>query len=223
MDVQGLIDAFVSATRDISGPEYLFRDEEIVDVYANAARDKLFLLTRNMIIDSTTAEDDADPANPLCEIDIIAGTGSYSYSPKIIKVLDVYLASQTAPLPRVFAASLRLNTQTRHWRSLDAGTPVCWCPDLDSDKIRLIPAPSANDTAYLTVSRFPLTRLSYLEPTASLGFREEYHDDLLPWMLHLAFSKKDAETDKPELSAFYRRKFEDRCKVIKVELCRRSI
>ncbi len=223
MNVQDLLNAFVSATRDITGASYLFPDEEIVDVYANAARDRMFLLTRNMLIDSTTASDTETTPVPLCEIPVTAGTGIYAYSKKVIKVLDVHLASQTKPLRRVYAENLRQHFPSSHWRTMDDGTPLCWCANLETDKIVFIPAPDANDTAYLTVSRFPLSRLSYLSPTDDLGFREEYHADLLPWMLHLAFSKKDVETDRPELSAFYRKKFETRCQEIKLELHHRSV
>lgn len=210
--------------RDVVGTsaETLWTDEELIDVYGNAARDRLFLKTRNMVIDSTTAEDNA--TIPLCEIPIVAGTSTYAYSPKIIKILDVQLDSQSEPLQRVLLEKFSLHFPYQNWRKLTPGTPKAWCPNIESDKLVLLPEPTEDDTAYLTVSRFPLDRLDYnATPAPELGFREEYHEDLIPWILHLAFSKKDAQTDRPQMSAFYREKFDARCEEIRLELHRRSI
>ena len=185
--------------------------------YANAARDRLFLSVRKLIIDSNTALDDSDL--PLCSIPIIDGTATYSLSKKILGIIRVKLASQYQLLPPISADDLYAGYD---WQNLPQGDPWAYCPDLNSDSITLVPTPVANDTATLTVYRFPLVKLSLDDLNADLGFREEYHEDLIPWMLNLAFRKQDAEVYNPGLADEYSKIFTDRAAEIKLEMHRHS-
>lgn len=210
--------------RDVAGDasEYLWSDYELIDIYANATRDRLFLKTRNMVIDSSTATDSSSV--PLCSLTLVANTQSYALSPKIIKVIDVQSSTADQPMKRIYAEQLHYYFKTRNWRMLDAGTPLYWCTNLETDKISFFPKPSAADTIKLVVSRFPLARLDNDAVTApTLDFREEYHDSLIPGIMSMAFTKKDAETDYPILSSNYRKHFDERCEEIKLEIQRRCI
>lgn len=226
MDQQGLLASVRRRLRDVwpEADQVLWEDEELIDDYANAARDRLFLLCRNLIIDSTTADDGAPPtALPVCRIAVKKDVATYVISPKVIEISRVKLASQSTPLVKVLQS--QLDAYFPNWQTNPAqNSPYgAWCPDLDSDSITIFPTPAADDTALLTVSRFPLQRLKITDNTIPLGFREEYHEDLIPWILYLAFSKKDPETNlEHSAQAEYQRKlFMDRASEIKMEVQRR--
>jgi hypothetical protein len=222
MTQQELLERVRRRLRDNVGTadELLFEDDELIDDYANAARDRLFLTCRNLIIDSTTPTDGGVPLDlPLCRIAVEVGVSQYQTSPKVIEIERVKLATQFLPMTRVMQNQLDL--LCFNWQNADPNTPWAWCPDLNTDTITFIPTPKVADTAILTVSRFPLVRLSLSDKTIPLGFREEYHEDLIPWILYLAFSKQDVETQRPELAEYYRKLFLDRCQDIKMEVHRR--
>lgn len=184
--------------------------------YANAARDRLFLVVRKLVIDSTTASDAA--GLPVCQIPLIAGTGQYAISKKILGIIRLKLATQSTLLPPSTADEL--DCSYGDWSTLPLGDPWTYCIDLESDSITFVPAPKAADTAVLTVYRFPLAKLAIDDQDADLGFREEYHEDLIPWMLHLAFRKQDSETYNPGLAEEYKKTFLDRAAEIKLEMHR---
>lgn len=191
---------------------------ELIDDYANAAINRLFQIVRKLVIDSTTAIDASDL--PLCRISLVAGTATYAMSQKILSITRMKLASQTAPIGR--ATVEELDNWNGDWQNLPAGNPFCYCTDLGSDSITFVPPPSANDTASLVVLRYPLSRLTYKSGATTLGFREEYHDDIIPWILHLAFSKQDSEIYNPGKAEEYRVAFERRAADIKLELHRQT-
>lgn len=184
--------------------------------YANAARDRLFIIVRKLIIDSTTAADAG--GLPLCRITLVAGTGTYNLSKKILGVTRLKLALQNQPLPMMTTAEL--DASYGNWQGLPVGDPWAYCADLTSDSITLVPAPKAIDTASLSVYRMPLARLTPDDPDADLGFREEYHEDLIPWALNLAFRKQDSEIYNPGLADEYRQTFIARAADIKMEMHR---
>lgn len=182
--------------------------------YANAARDRMFLIVRKLVIDSTTA---TDGTLPLCRIPLIAGTATYALSKKILGIIRLKLATQIQPMA---AATVDELDRSYDWENLPLGDPWAYCIDLASDSITFVPAPKANDTASLTVYRYPLARLTLDDEEADLGFREEYHEDLIPWILHLAFRKQDSEVYNPNLAEEYKRTFLDRAAEIKMEMHR---
>lgn len=194
-------------------------DAELIDDYANKARNRLFLIVRRLIIDSTTASDTETTPLPLCTLPIVANTGTYALSQKILGITRLSLASLGRQLTPIVASELDENAPG--WQSLPAGIPWAYCPDLQSDAVVLIPTPIANDTANLTVYRMPLSKLTKASPTDALGFREEYHDDLIPWIQYLAFNKQDSEVYNPQLAETYRKTFLERAEEIKMEVYRR--
>lgn len=203
--------------RDTDEQAYLWSQSELCN-YANSARDRLFLIVRKLIIDSTTANDSATTPLPLCSISLVAGTATYALSKKILAITRLKLASQTYPLPP--STVEELDGGYGDWQALADGDPRTYCIDMASDSITFVPPPLANDTAALTVYRMPLVKLALTAMSADLGFREEYHEDLIPWMLHLAYRKQDAETYNPGLAEEYRQTFLDRAADIKMELHR---
>lgn len=180
--------------------------------YANAARDRLFILVRRLVIDASTGTD-ADGL-PLCTLPLVAGVSTYALSPKILSITRLKLDSQARPLE---ASTLEELDSGYDWQQLSDGEPWTYCTEIENDKITFVPAPLADDIARLNVMRLPLVRLS---GTLPLEFREEYHEDLIPWMLYLSFRKKDSETYNPGLAEEYRKTFLDRASEIKLEMKR---
>jgi hypothetical protein len=196
---------------------FLWSDEEIIDDYAGPALEQMFLTCRSLLTDSTTATD--AEMLPLCRLPLRAGEARYVISPKILRVVRLKLASQQQPLRMVSAADL--DELCPGWDNEPAGTPWGYCLDLDTDCVTFIPAPASDDSARLTVYRFPLAPIS-LDSDDDLGFRDEYQDDLISGILSLAFSKKDSGTDRPDLAAMEEKRFANRLEDIKLELLRRS-
>ncbi len=202
---------------DGGNSSYLWSDQEIIDDYANPTREQMFLYCRSLLTDSTTAADLA--SLPLCRIPLLAGKATYAMSAKILRVLRLKLSSQQQPLTRIAAADL--DSVCPGWEEEPPGNPWGYCPDLDTDCVTFIPAPAADDTARLTVYRFPLADIS-LDSDDELGFRSEYHDDLISGILALAFSKKDTGCDRPDLVVMEEKRFASRLEDIKIELLRRN-
>lgn len=222
MTINDLLNMVVNQLRDLVGSssEYLWADEEIIDVYANDARNKLFINVAkygaDMIIDDTTDEDTESTPLPLCSLSLIADTAKYSVSDRILDIKSVHISGLDDPL-----TLLRRDLLTSYfpnWREMSSDVPKYYTPDLENDTLVITPPPASAYTCYLTVSRFPLDDLSYTAPTADLGFRREYQQDIVPWIIYRCLTKKDVETDKPQQAEYYRQMFEKRCKEIADEL-----
>ena len=171
-----------------------------------------------MLLDSTTAVDAA--AIPLCSIPVVALTSTYAISPKILSIERVMLSTGTLPL--IHRTREQLDAYNPKWQTADAAEPWAYCTDLDTDKIVLHPPPLTIGTAALSVYRFPLVPLNYATPLAELGFREEFHFDLILGILEIAFQKWDTQSGNTTLALAYGQKFDARCENIKEELLRRK-
>lgn len=223
MLVRDLLAKTRSRLSDTVGPneDRLWTDEELIDDYANKVRTDLFTIASGLVIDSTTASD--SDGLPLCSLPVVAGTALYQMSERIIKTTRLQLASQHRPLPQMTMAEL--DAWNANWGQLNPGPPQAYVTDYQTDYYLLVPTPITNDTAALTNSRFPLSPLTHRSLTDTLGFRAEYHVDLIPGILALAFSKGAgiiADVYKPELAAMYEAQFRKRADEIKVEVFRRN-
>ena len=193
-------------------------DFQLIDDIANQVRTRLFGIVKSLLVDSTTVSD--GNALPLSAITIVKDTALYAMSPKIIQTTRFQLASQKYPIPGLTQSELE--EKVDNWRGLSSGVPYCYVTDYETDKVLLVPPPNANDTAKLTNRIYPLTALSSTSTTASLGFRECYHDALIPGILSIAFDKKDEEIYRPDLMAKYETQFVDRAHEIKLDMYRRQ-
>lgn len=218
MNVGELLKRVRGRLRDTVGrdADKLWQDFDLVDDAMNEARQELFRIAPDLIVDSSTASDLEGRA--LCTIPLTAGVGSYECSPKINRITRVQLASQTVPLAQATQAELPSN-----WRDLDPGDPYCYCLDLDTDRIQFVPAPKVADAAALTVRRFPLSPLSSSNLAADLGFRDEYHKDLIPKILAIALMTEDGEVRRPQEAAMYEERFKARAEEISLEVTQRLI
>jgi len=227
MNAAELLEAVRARLDDsIGGPtDKLWSDTEIIRDYANPVRNRMFLACRRMITDSSTASDLSTVPLPLCGIVLKAGVASYDLSPRIIRITRMKLVSQRDPLVEISATDL--DARYPGWEEYPPGKPWGFCLDLDTDAVTFIPAPLADDAARLSVFRHPLKPIALpavgdVSAQPDLGFREEYHADLIPGILEMAFSKKDSQTDSPALSALEGKRFAARVEDIRLELQKRT-
>jgi hypothetical protein len=161
-------------------PDLLWSEAEWTE-YANDAENEA-CIRANLLIDQSSA---------LTSIVVLSGIATYAIDEKILIVRRVKLASGTEPL--VKTSRRVLDATYPNWEN-DSGTVRSWFPD-DSNKITIYKKPSAGTTLNLMVSRLPLTPMLLAnKDSVSPEIDEQYHQGLLDWMLHRAYSKQDAQT-----------------------------
>lgn len=146
MTPQEFLTAFRNAADDHAKPP-LWSDA-LVLFYGSEGEVEAARRTRSLI-DSDTAA--------VCEIAVTTGTAVYTLDPRVIAIRRVKLESQARALPKLHRADLE--HYRPEWESDDNDDPVVWVP-WDTQKLRLVPPPDADDTAHLTVVREPLSAIS---------------------------------------------------------------
>lgn len=135
--------------------------------------------------------EDAETA-AVCTIAVTAGIPVYPYSDRIVGIKRAKLDSMDRPLTKV--TRRWLDTERWGWEGLTDETDF-YLDDLTEGRLRVVGAPTADDTLRLTVGRYPLADMAWADrDTVSPEIPLKHHDDLIHWMLHLAYLKADAET-----------------------------
>jgi hypothetical protein len=170
---------------DLQAP-YLWSNEDLAE-YANDAEREACRRAR-LIVDSTTAE--------IVSISLGVGASTYDLDQRILFIKRVKVSDISTPLRRV---SFRdLDRSAPGWED-ETGTPQAYVPDMDEDKLRVYPIPTAAATATLTVNRLPLEDMA--NDTDTPEIKPRYHDSLVYWMEYRAYSKQDAETRDDQKAA----------------------
>lgn len=179
---------------DDSVETYLWSNAELT-AYANAIIDEL-CLEIPLIEDSTTAA--------ICQVAVTTPTATYSIDPRIVFVQRAKLGSQTQPLPTRTVAWMDANIAD--WENATAADPIYLIAQgLGTNTVRLYPPPDANDTLYLTVTRKPLSDLSWSTPTAAPEIPTRLHALLDNGVYFMAYNKQDADTYSPKKAAYHER------------------
>ena len=200
---------------DDATPPFLWQDPELMRALnygeVQACR------RAHLIIDGSTPNDNGTAGTagtagqqPLCTLPIIAGTATYTCSPKILQIRRCQLLSMAYPLegPKTYAEmddliSGWMGTGGTIGSAGESGTPYVFLNE-PGNTITFIRAPSANDTAMLVVSRIPLTPFTL---RTSPEIQEKYHEGIMDWAAHLAFMKPDSQTINLNLAQMYEAKF----------------
>lgn len=194
MNLGELEDAFRSDVDDIVTP-YLWSRADF-ERYLNEAERQACLRAR-LLKDGTTAE--------LCKLTVSVDKSLYELDTRIIEVKRAKLANEDVPLSQIGYAEL--DDKTAGWEDL-TGTPTHFITDWQEGYLRLYKIPTAADSLWLTVDRYPLQDMTddYDEP--EIGF--QYHEDLLHWVKYRAYLKKDPETLNEQEAAKHLALFEAR-------------
>lgn len=175
-----LLKAFRERIDDDAQP-YLWSDIE-VQRYLDAAHREAAERAK-LIRDSTTAA--------VCSVAITAPTAAYTLSPLVVQVERARLANQTVPL--TLSSLEQMDRDNASWESA-TGAPTHLLVDTEGDTLRarLVPTPTVSTTLALVVFRLPLSDLLSDDDAPEIHAR--YHLDLVHWMMHLAYLKRDSET-----------------------------
>lgn len=160
----------------------LWKNHELVR-YANAAEKEF--CRRRPIQDSTTTA--------LCQIAVTAGTATYPYKDELIQYIErAQLDGETYPLTK--KTSEWMDKNVLNWRT-NTGTPVYYVEDMDDRQITLSPIPEADGTISTTIGRLPKTDMDWNKrQVIGPEIKSLYHENLMLWMGHLAFRKRDSQT-----------------------------
>ena len=200
---------------DDAAPPYLWSDTELLRSlnYSEVQACR----RAHLIIDGTTANDNGTAATagtfgqkPLCTLALIANQVFYNLSPKILQIRRCQLLSMAYPLNGPVSYS-EMDGQFPGWIGTSGtvgtagsgGYPFYFLNE-PGNTITFIPAPSENNTAYLVVSRIPLTPFT-LQTSPEID--EKYHEGLMDWAAHLAYMKNDSDTLNLNMAKLYEDKF----------------
>lgn len=151
--------------------------------------------------------EDEDTA-AICQISVVASTATYTLDPRILYVDRAKLAAEDRQLEKT--SSLELDEWKLDWEDLEA-TPTHYVEDRTGHKLRLYPTPDAADTLNLVVGRLPLTDMLWTQRyTVNPEIQAHHHMELLDWVAHRAYLKRDSETYDPAKSATHLGLFESR-------------
>jgi hypothetical protein len=120
---------------------------------------------------------------------ITAASASYALDTNVIDVLRVKVPGEARPMTRTTRDVLDYSKS--NWEA-DTGTPRSFFVD-DSLVIQFYPAPNADKTLALTISRLPLADMTTSDPPE---IAEKYHDGLKWWVMYRAMQKQDAKVDQ---------------------------
>ena len=168
----------------------LWKNSEIVR-YANAAQRQLY--ERVNFYDSTTVA--------LTQITVVADLAVYTYDARILGIRRVkFVDSAGDEWPLTKAMQENMDMDFPRWDSAASGTVDYYIEDEDERTIRLYRPPELNGTLYLNTWRLPLETLQWKLKHIAIETAVENQDKLFDYMAHLAYLKKDAETERPELA-----------------------
>jgi hypothetical protein len=130
------------------------------------------------------------------DITLIAATHTYSFDPRIIRIIGVKLVTAKKQLRLLDTQEIWDLSNT--WDTI-AGTPTDFIIDYETESLRFFPIPVAADTATLFVNRFPLTTFTWLTDQAtSPELRQEYQIPMLYYAAALSYQKDEANSLDPE-------------------------
>ncbi len=180
MNQNDLVAAFRLKADDNAAP-YLWSDDEIIMYLGEAEAEAV---DRSRILTGSEA------------ISLVAGTAEYALDQKTLEVTRAKIG--TTVVTRI--AIEDLDAFWPGWESA-VGTPKHYF--LDGQNIRVVPIPTDVATLNLTTERLPVA-MAITGPE----IHAKHHMRLLDWALHLAFSKRDADTYDENKARGYEADFE---------------
>jgi hypothetical protein len=175
-----IIAAQNQADEIVDKPDLLWSLAEWAE-HANDAENEA-CIRANLIIDKSSS---------MTSIPVLSGIATYSIDERIIKIKRVKLLSGTEPL--VKTSRRVLDATYPNWEA-DTGAVRSWLPD-DTNKVTLYKSPITGTTMNFMVSRLPENPMTLANKlTESPEIDAMYHQGLVDWMLHRAYSKQDSET-----------------------------
>lgn len=154
----------------------------------------------NLIYDDTSAA---------TSITLSDGTAVYSIDPKVVYVEDMRFDD----LPVKLVTKEEVDRLLPNWRTLTGMTGKCVYATRRDRNLRFIPAPDAGDdgkTVEIECWRMPLASEEMTALTDSPIISEQYHHDLVYWVLYQMFLRlSGVESKLYGMAQEYRRMFDE--------------
>lgn len=131
------------------------------------------------------------------KIAVKTGKASYTLDSRVLRIRRAKLESETAPLLKTGYENLDF----RHydWEN-ETGTPIYFMQDFGDNSLRLVPTPVADDNLILTVQRTQACKLTDDDLENEPEIPVQHHYQLLHYVYHLAYQRRDDDTYDPEQS-----------------------
>lgn len=211
-----LVKLFRREVDDQASP-YLWKDDDVYHYLDVAQRD--FARLTHIFSDATNAE--------VCSVSVLANEKFVDLSPLIIIIRRAKLLSGTRKMTVTSLDKVEFECtgddynlfSGGNWES-KTGTPKLLLTDVEKDKGRLVPIPTADDTLELMVYRYPLNTVT--SASTELEVTDPEHQRiLLLGMKAAAYDTHDADVRNETVAADYRTRFEAKCRDVKWELVRK--
>lgn len=183
---------------DDTATPYLWTDSQFYR-YLDAAQ-KEFVRDTRYIHDATTAE--------ICSIPVFANRDYVVFDERILEVKRAQLASTNRPLTVLNFNELDHGTHAgdsyEQWEIVSwtesTGTPRYFVAEYETERARLVPSPTVDDTLNLWVIRDPLDDIDDEDSTMEVIDRNDQLT-ILEYAKYLAYSKQDADVYDKERAA----------------------
>lgn len=129
-----------------------------------------------------------------CTIDLsVAGGATYATHGQILFIKRIIIDGESGDLLKVTREYL--DEHQPSWEQSDAGTPTHYFDDRDIDQITFWRPPDGDYTARLEVGRLPLTSMRWTHRAIDKPeIKDKYWLDLIDYVAHLAYLKRDSQT-----------------------------
>lgn len=173
----------------------LWSNQEICR-YANQA--EIEFCFRQPILDQ-----DTKPA--ITQITVSAAVGVYTLSPKILSIRRLkFVDSNDDEFILLKRTTGQMDLSVTDWDLETApveGTVIYYIEDTDAHQLQLWRVPELAGTIHMTVDRLPSESMLWPQRHQhSPEINEQHHLCLLEYMKHLAYKKRDTETEDKKLS-----------------------
>ena len=138
-------------------------------------------------------------------VTLVAGSPSYSISASITRIEQVSLYGKTV----AHKSKIQLESEHPGWRTDSGISGKAASYVIRGRKLRIYPIPDAVDAGeIISLDTYRLPLESIISTSDELEIPEEYHRDLIWWVLHEAFSKQDADSYDKDKSLRYLAQFD---------------
>lgn len=186
----------------------------ITGTTSNNATLNVTLVTDTIITVSNTLIDEVNTSavitatTTICRIPVTAGVSTYSVSDRIVRIVAAKLEAGTLypPLIVLYDNSLAfMEYNYPSWETQVASQSIyLLTASVGTNKVRLWPTPTVNDTLKLVVYRRPVLALTAADTVSSPEISEQYHRYLIDGIAWQAYSKQDADTEDTKKSEIHR-------------------
>lgn len=149
---------------------------------------------------------DQDVTPAITQITVVASTGVYTLSPKILsirrlKFVETVTGDEVIVLKRT---TQWMDMNRSDWdkeASPDEGVVEFYIEDTDMHQLQLYRVPEVAGTIHMTVDRLPSKSMLWPSRHQDIPeMHEQHHLCLLDYMKYLAYKKRDAETEDKKLA-----------------------